>query len=412
MDFDKGGAGPVSSLLRATHLDSLHHDQATPQASTSKATFRQTSSSTSQGTVEDEFGSFASSSNANRISERPFESSWRATNARDRLPEEASEQTRGSTSDGFEIQSLLGGTSVNEEVDGDWERELFESQRLKHSQDSILPKDPPLPSSTSFARSQAQRDDSHLHLPGDLSPTSSELLSSLSSLDLSSLEYLKTLLSLPPEEAVERYLDSQEASYTDDVWGLPKEVKEVFERAKEAGGDGETGREKAVRRLGMLMKHLQLDASSEGGPLTSGDLKGKGRAKQSETGSSTEKQLDAADLARAEWAKEWAEYPLAASHVRSPPRSHFEKSLPPVSLPPPPKQEEFVARILPYPLPPSKLDDRRHPNHDSTNSQEVFSVPSSLSSEAFVVHGYDSSTREEAKYPEGVYHEVPGGGRG
>ncbi|GAA5974666.1 hypothetical protein JCM5350_001238 [Sporobolomyces pararoseus] len=416
MQFDKGAAGPVSSLLRATNSDSLHHDHANPQASTSSnnvSGFRQTSSSTSNGTIQDEFGSFASSSSANRITEQPFESSWRPTSDRNRLPErEEFDQTRGSGSDGFEVQSLLNGTGFNEEVDGDWERELLESQRLKHSQDSFLPKDPPLPSSTSFARSQAQRVDSSSHLSGDLSPTSSELLSSLSSLDLSSLEYLKSLLSLPPEQAVQRYLDSQETNYTEDVWGLPKEVKEVFERAKQAEGDGENGREKAVRRLGMLMKHLQLGTSSEREADTSVDLKGKGRANETGLKSSTEKPLNAADLARAEWTKEWAEYPLAASHVRSPPRSYFEKSLPPVSLPPPPKPEEFVASILPYPLPESKIDDRLHPNHDLTDSQGVFSVPSSLSSEAFVVHGYSSSVREEVKYPEGVYHEVPGGGAG
>ena len=100
------------------------------------------------------------------------------------------------------------------------------------------------------------------------------------------------------------------------------------------------------------------------------------------------------------------------SKADDPVSGFFQKSLPPVSLPPPPTQEGFVASILPYPLPTSKIDDQLHPNHDLTDSQGVFSVPSSLSSEAFVVHGYSSNSREEVKYPEGVYHEVPGGGAG
>jgi len=360
------------------------------------------------------------------VKESPYESSWNRQERTNELPEDSS--WRGSAQDGLEIQSLLGQSSIVEGVDEDWEQELLAIQRKNHSVESTLPRDPLLSSSTSFSRSQAQ------HLPGDLSPTSSELLSSLSSLDLSSLAYLKTLLSLPPEQAVQRYFDSTESNYTEDVWGLPKEVKEVFERAKEGTGkEEENGKEKAVRRLGMLMKHLQLDGTASVVSEAVRDLKGKGRANEREELEAKEAGKDPADLAREEWAKEWEEYPLAASHVRSPPRSYFEvrrvlsallslrtdvsplqqKSLPPVSSPPPP--QEFKATILPYPLPshsasPSVpiIDETIHPL-----AEAHYSVPSSLSSEAFVVHGYSNSTSSSIEtnkgYARGVYHEVPGG---
>ncbi|GAA5893321.1 uncharacterized protein JCM6883_007632 [Sporobolomyces salmoneus] len=401
MDFSKGAGGPVSSLLKATTSDSVSRDHSeVPHASTSTSTsFRQSSNTTS--TAQDEFGSFAANTSSNGFKERPYSSTW------DRQRETEEIAGKHKSRDGLDIQALLNGSSSSrtlvEETDADWEQEMFESQRKNHDNDSSLPRDPLLPSSTSFSRSQEH------HLSGDLSPTSSELLSSLSSLDLSSLAYLKTLLSLPPEQAVQRYIESTESNYSDDVWGLPKGVREVFEKAKDNGTAEENGKEKAVRRLGMLMKHLQIGGGEQVGTRLE-DVKGsgKGKAKEADYATVPPQANKSAERARAEWAKEWEEYPIAASHVRSPPRSHFEKSLPPVS--PPPPREEFVARILPYPLP-TAANSTTPRSHDdfSTSSHALSPVPSSLSPEAFIVHGYSDSSRQqrEGEYPKGVYHEVP-----
>jgi hypothetical protein len=67
-----------------------------------------------------------------------------------------------------------------------------------------------------------------------------------------------------------------------------------------------------------------LNGTASAVPEAVRDLKGKGRANEREELEAKEAGKDPADLAREEWAKEWAEYPLAASHVRSPPRSYFE----------------------------------------------------------------------------------------
>ncbi|GAA5883249.1 hypothetical protein JCM16303_007328 [Sporobolomyces ruberrimus] len=405
MDFSKG---PIQQFIRGTS-STAHRDQLAsepPQASTSSS-FRQAAAAS---TVEDDFGSFLTDSSSSHIKERPYESSWNAARTRNEVAERGGDQEwRGTKQDGFEIQELLGSDTTLDDTEGDWERELLESQRRNHFVDSSLPLDPLLPSSSTSRLPDLEHSNLPQHLSGDLSPTSASLLSSLSSLDLSTLAYLRTLLSLPPEQAIQRYFDSTTSSYTEDVWGLPRDVKEVFEKGRGADGnvEDENGREKAVRRLGMLMKHLQLaDTSSTPPPgqaiFPIGATKGKGKA--SELGN-VEAVPDAADLARDQWAKDWEEYPLAASHVRSPPKSYFVKSLPPLSSPP------SLAPIKPYADSPKPSTDSRNASSkysDRTSHSESISVPSSLSSEAFVVHSCDR--RDDRGYPEGVYHEVPGKG--
>ncbi|GAA5839467.1 hypothetical protein JCM3766R1_003554 [Sporobolomyces carnicolor] len=382
--FNKAGGGPLANLIKTATSDSVSRDHTTPQASTSRAesSFRQSTPASDPTTLGDEFGSFASPSSSHAFRERPYASSWDSRQPPRDLAGPEALSSRYGQQDGFEIQELLAGSTLVEKTDADWERELFESQRRSHDVDSSLPRDPRLASSTSFARSQAQ------HIPGDLSPTSSELLSSLSSLDLSSLAYLQTLLSLPPEQAVQRYFEATDSSYTDDVWGIPQGVRDEFDRFKNAGEAvknlDENGKKKAVRRLGMLMQHLEL--VEKGHTVAQGDVKGKGKALD---GSRTITTGDVAEKARRDWAADWEEYPLAASHVRSPPRQYFENSLPPTS--PPAPVEDFTARILPYPLPSATTTTQAHSATDNTSrpTQAIFSVPSSLSSEAFVVHGYD-----------------------
>jgi len=170
-----------------------------------------------------------------------------------------------------------------------------------------------------------------MHQAGDLSPTSANLLSSLSSLDLSTLAYLRNILSLPPDQAIQRYFETTE-SYTEDVWGvtskIPKEVKEVFENSQ-GKAEEENGREKAVRRLGMLMKQLRLDdtvASSLAIPTSTGAVNVGERMRERGSEGERIESKSQAELDREEWAREWAEYPIAAAHVRSPPKEHFKVS--------------------------------------------------------------------------------------
>ncbi|GAA5927814.1 uncharacterized protein JCM15063_006001 [Sporobolomyces koalae] len=413
--------GPVQEFLKTTAGPSVHKDQVSqPQYSTPNEAFRQVNAATTTG--EDEFGSFADHT-PHRLLVQPLRSrEEQATSSGNKIADHNVQEWRNHEQDGAEVQALLAsGSGSGWGQNDDWEAELFERQQRNQQLDRSLPVDPLLPeSSRSSGGSKGEQ-----HLAGDLSPTSNELLSSLSSLDLSSLAYLRTLLSLPPEEAIQRYLATSD-TYSDDVWGVPTKVREVFEQAQDR--TQEDGREKAVRRLALLMQHLKLDATNGAGadfaPSQSSSTraaeKGKGKALVSEQGGAS-----AADLARQEWAREWAEYPLAAAHVRSPPQSHFEassflrvlrvplrfdadsprstafslqqKALSPLS----PRHE--VPNISPMahaPDPPPRVDP-------SPDVPQTISVPSSLSSEAFVVHSYSTMPGDRDRYPEGIYHEVP-----
>jgi len=317
--------GPLQQFIKGTsydtHRDQLHQPQAS--TSSSSSSFRQQSSTT---TGEDEFGSFASQPIDYTYSYQPL-LDGRSYRGRDQLAEQ--ETSRGESQDGAEINALLGGgSSLHDEVDGDWESELFATHQKNHEQDSTLPLDPLLPSQSPHDLKGKGRE---MHQAGDLSPTSANLLSSLSSLDLSTLAYLRNILSLPPDQAIQRYFETTE-SYTEDVWGvtskIPKEVKEVFENSQ-GKAEEENGREKAVRRLGMLMKQLRLDdtvASSLAIPTSIGAVNVGERMRERGLEGERIESKSQAELDREEWAREWAEYPIAAAHVRSPPKEHFKVS--------------------------------------------------------------------------------------
>lgn len=233
--------------------------------------FRQTSWPTAGGGTDEDFGAF--------VAQRP---QAYATSRQQIDPAEASSLSSlaydGPSNDGAAIQNLFG-SSLTDAVDGDWERDLFESQARSAEGAEGLHDPPASRAALVAARDMSQvrsgsdkgkqRADADEHVPGDVSPTSQALLSSLSSLDLSTRSYLKTLLSLPSEMAIEDYL-ANNSSYTDDVWGLPADVRRVMDVAqkRDEGDTVEEGKQKAVRRLGMVMKHLwaeEGDAARAGG---------------------------------------------------------------------------------------------------------------------------------------------------
>ncbi|KAL8292828.1 hypothetical protein RQP46_000522 [Phenoliferia psychrophenolica] len=149
--------------------------------------------------------------------------------------------------DGGDVLALLSpfaSSSLTDSVHGDWADELSatQSQPWKHEQEARVPHDPDLKGK---GKGRA---------PGDTSPTAEELLSSVSSLDLKSMQYLKTLLAGSPEESVRSYLER--GQYTDDIYGLPDEVRTLLQKAQGGESAQEEGRGKAVRRLQMVMRHL------------------------------------------------------------------------------------------------------------------------------------------------------------
>lgn len=169
---------------------------------------------------------------------------WRLEHANE------TEQRTSAARDGADVLALLGPsaqTSLADEVHGDWAAELASSQAQpwRVDQETRVPRDPPA-------------DVKGKGRAGSSSPTSAELLSSISSLDLQSMQYLKTLLAGSPEESVRNYLDR--GSYADDVYGIPHEVRDLLEKAQGGDQSREEGRFKAVKRLQMVMKHLWGDA--------------------------------------------------------------------------------------------------------------------------------------------------------
>ncbi|GAA6001365.1 uncharacterized protein JCM10292_007035 [Rhodotorula paludigena] len=271
--------GLPASVQHYVHAGDRFAHLATPHASTSSASGSPASSSSSR---------LARSSTPAHPSEwtafesgvpSTYDSAWSAAGA-------STGSTRSAAHDGEELSTLLAGADLVDAVDGDWERELREKQsepwRVEH--ETTLPLDP-------FASSAARRDAKGkgkeralddaspdeeqvrgIARAGDMSPTSTELLSSLSSLDLADRAYLRTLVSLDPRTAVEDYFSR--GSYSDDVWGLPPGVRRLFEKATAArAGQGETsveeGRRRAVRRLGMVFRHMQA-AEQAGATLQTG----------------------------------------------------------------------------------------------------------------------------------------------
>ncbi|GAA6060919.1 hypothetical protein JCM10212_003953 [Sporobolomyces blumeae] len=389
--YDKGTPSAVRRLidgpLQLNHRDgAFAGPSSAASASTSSAAFR--SRPLGSSSTPDDFGRFASASQTvipnydhQGSTDRGNEAVAGVAGTR---PQGGG---RGADQDGFEVDALLRGELLADAVDGDWETELFEKHRATAVHDSTLPRDP-LVSSASTSKGKGKAAVPGQRPAGDLSPTSESLLSSLSSLDLSTKAYLRTLLAQSPERAVEAYFE--QSQYTDDVWGLPTEVRGVFESARansETPGQAE-GREKAIRRLGMLMKHLDLtDASASASVETSA------RSTDSRSDAGTTRDLDAgtraakspAERARDEWLQEWAEHPIAAGHVRTPPLEVFERNLGPIHLASP------MSPVV------RKTDDSpasAGANWSHRGSQS-YSVPSSLDPSVYVTH----HTHDEGELP-------------
>lgn len=185
--------------------------------------------------------------------------------------------TRASQQDGFEIQALLGSHTLNDAIHADWETTLQAEQDAAWAGTATMPSDPLISRQGLVDRKGKGRGATTPSSPGNVSPTSSALLSSLSSMDLSSRTYLKSLLSLQdPTAAIEDYF--AQGTYSDDVWGLPEGVRGLLEKTRqgaEEGKEAEEGRKKAVRRLGMVVRHLwgaggEGDAVGELGRTTEG----------------------------------------------------------------------------------------------------------------------------------------------
>ncbi|GAA6023073.1 hypothetical protein JCM10207_007710 [Rhodosporidiobolus poonsookiae] len=256
---------------------SLHRDFHLPASSSSSAAAFRSDASSSSRISQDDFGAFATPSYTpattfSRSRDSPTWSTRQSHLADGGGGSLIDHPTRNATHDGAEVAALFGDSYpvFADAIDGNWEQELLDRQRERHDLESALPADPFASRAARSARETTPTDGvkgkgraPEAHRKGDMSPTTEELVSSLSSLDLSSRAYLRTLLSLPPEAAIEDYL--AHGSYTDDVHGLPDDVKRLFEKAAAgtAGVSVEEGRAKAVRRLGMVMQHLR--AAEAGG---------------------------------------------------------------------------------------------------------------------------------------------------
>lgn len=169
-------------------------------------------------------------------------------------PPELLSASKGSSSsipapvDGADVLAFLNGSSTgasfHDAIDGSFPTASTSKAPVR------VPNDPVLRSDGRLARSKASPGASS---PGRLSPTSTALLASVSSLDVAQRLYLSSLLAQPEDSALPRYLDM--GTYADDVWApdeeahLPQEVNQALDAAR-------SGREAALRRLNMLRSHL------------------------------------------------------------------------------------------------------------------------------------------------------------
>lgn len=328
--------GLPAAVQRFAHAgDHAHLDHLARASSSSGSTSFRTDASSTPKHAESAFAAFTGGANGQTALER------------DGRSELVAESTRNASHDGFEINALLAGNGlVTDAVDGDWERELMEEQARpwRVEMETTMPTDP-FASPAAASASRSARLDAHegkgkeKARAGDMSPTSEELLSSLSSLDLADKAYLRSLLSLSPDDAFQDYL--ARSSYADDVYGLPQGVKRLFEKAarEEEGVHGEEGRTKALRRLDMVLQHLR---AAEGG---------------GEMGTVSEAAMEGVSVPR-------SPAPLPPSHFAHPTAT----ANPSFTLPTP---EKSTTRHSPSP-------------HSSPPRHSHYSVPSSLSESAFI----------------------------
>lgn len=234
--------GVPSSLARFDKTSELQQEFASSSVLPQQATgsFRTAATSREEVGVDSDFGRFASTSGAGRGAEVPsgFAGSWSGTEERQQV-------------DGGDVMALLGSGEVAEGVYGDWE-ELMTNQHRKREMDNAKPLDP---------AATTQRSDTGQITEEKWTTSDEQLISSLSSLDLSARSYLRTLLALPVETSIIDYL--RQNRYTEDVYALPKEVRSVLEEAEQLPGvSAEEGRIRAVRRLEKVLQHLSLSEES------------------------------------------------------------------------------------------------------------------------------------------------------
>ncbi|KAK4701575.1 hypothetical protein P7C70_g4654, partial [Phenoliferia sp. Uapishka_3] len=167
-------------------------------------------------------------------------------------------QSQAQAQDGADVLALLSPSatsSLADTVHGDWAQELSasQSQPWKIDQETAIPRDP-LISTSPHSDNKGKGKAVVTPTSGSTTPTSLELLSSISSLDLKSKRYLQSLLAGSPETSIQSYLTH--GSYSDDIYGLPDQVKRLLDKARSGEGEREEGRAKAVKRLTMVMRHL------------------------------------------------------------------------------------------------------------------------------------------------------------
>ncbi|SGY79572.1 BQ5605_C008g05166 [Microbotryum silenes-dioicae] len=151
---------------------------------------------------------------------------------------------RNGWQDGDEIQALLRSGMLNAQLEEGWEQELASDQSRTYHADSTMPKDPTI--------SAAQ---------GQLSPVTQGLVQKVDALELEARLHLQSLLTLTNESgddtlAIQAYLSQK--SYADDVWGLPREIREVLTKVvEEQSQANDSDKNKALQRLNLVLKHLQ-----------------------------------------------------------------------------------------------------------------------------------------------------------
>ncbi|GAA5851928.1 hypothetical protein JCM9279_007027 [Rhodotorula babjevae] len=265
--YSKGLPASVQHLVhsgdRLAEVPLHPHSSASPGSSSFR---HDASSSSSAAALPFDFDAFREAQGA-QLGDRHLDRAWAgaapsasdtAASSAPRFAQDHDDDVRSPAHDGAELASLIGGGGLVDAVDGEWEHELLARQHepWRVELESRMPLDPFAASSGAKGKGRATEADP-AQRAGDMSPTSSELLSSLSSLDLADKAYLRCLLAQDPAAAFDDYFSR--GSYTDDVYGLPPAVQRMLDKAAQRDDQGgvEEGRKKAVRRLGMVLRHMQ-----------------------------------------------------------------------------------------------------------------------------------------------------------
>jgi len=266
--FSKGLPSSVQHLVHSGDrlADVPLHPHSSASSGSASSFRHDASSSASSSALPFDFDAFREAQGA-QLGDRHLDRAWAgaasdtaAASSAHHLAHNGLE--RDAAYDGAELSSLLGGGGLVDAVDGEWESELLARQHepWRVELETRMPLDPFAASSSAKGKGRAS-EAGPAQRAGDMSPTSSELLSSLSSLDLADKAYLRTLLAQDPTTAFDDYF--ARGSYTDDVYGLPPAVQRMLDKAAQRDDrvGVEEGRKKAVRRLGMVLRHMQQAAA-------------------------------------------------------------------------------------------------------------------------------------------------------